>query len=116
MSVHDLLRENDERFRALAHGFGADDWARPSLCECWTNHEVLAHLVVGLSASLRSVIGRDAPSPWLVRQRERGDGANAGGGARTGRTARRLPAAEPPTTGDGPLLSVASVSRRPRHA
>ena len=57
MSVHDLLRDNDERFRALAHGFSADDWSRPSLCERWTNHEVLAHLVVGLSASLHSVVG-----------------------------------------------------------
>ena len=71
MSVHDLLRENDERFRALAHGFGADDWARPSLCECWTNHEVLAHLVVGLSASLRSVIGE------MLRHRGSFDSANA---------------------------------------
>ena len=57
MSVRDLLRENDVRFRALAHGFSADDWLCPSLCERWTNHEVLAHLVVGLSASLHSVVG-----------------------------------------------------------
>ena len=71
MSVHDLLRENDERFRVLAHGFGADDWARPSLCECWTNHEVLAHLVVGLSASLRSVIAE------MLRHRGSFDSANA---------------------------------------
>ncbi len=71
MSVRDLLRENDERFRALAHGFGADDWARPSLCGCWTNHEVLAHLVVGLSASLRSVIGE------MLRHRGSFDSANA---------------------------------------
>ena len=71
MSVHDLLRENDERFRALAHGFGADDWARPSLCGRWTNHEVLAHLVVGLSASLRSVIAE------MLRHRGSFDSANA---------------------------------------
>ena len=116
MSVRELLRENDERFRALAHGFSADDWSCPSLCERWTNHEVLAHLVVGLSASLRSVVGAMLASPWLVRQRERGDGTNAGGGALTGRTARRLRAVEPRATGNGPLLSVASVSRRPRHA
>ena len=57
MSVRDLLRENDVRFRAFAHGFSADDWLCPSLCERWTNHEVLAHLVVGLSASLHSVVG-----------------------------------------------------------
>ncbi len=71
MSVHDLLRDNDERFRALAHGFSADDWSRPSLCERWTNHEVLAHLVVGLSASLRSVIGE------MLRHRGSFDSANA---------------------------------------
>ena len=71
MSMRDLLRENDERFRALAHGFGADDWSHPSLCERWTNHEVLAHLVVGLSASLRSVIGE------MLRHRGSFDGANA---------------------------------------
>jgi uncharacterized protein (TIGR03083 family) len=47
MSVRDMLRSNDERFRALAAGLGPDEWARPSLCEEWTNHEVLAHLVIG---------------------------------------------------------------------
>jgi uncharacterized protein (TIGR03083 family) len=47
MSVRDLLRSNDKRFRALADGFGADDWSRPSLCEGWSNHDVLAHLVIG---------------------------------------------------------------------
>ena len=45
----------------------------PSLCERWTNHEVLAHLVVGLGASLPSMAGAWS-SPRLVRQRERGDG------------------------------------------
>ena len=71
MSVRDLLRENDVRFRALADGFSADDWSRPSLCERWTNHEVLAHLVAGLSASLRSVIGE------MLRHRGSFDSANA---------------------------------------
>jgi uncharacterized protein (TIGR03083 family) len=47
MSVRDLLRSNAERFRAMAAGFSADDWARPSLCEGWSNHDVLAHLVIG---------------------------------------------------------------------
>jgi uncharacterized protein (TIGR03083 family) len=51
MSVRELLRDNDDRFCALARGLTADDWSQPSLCEQWTNHEVLAHLVVGLSAS-----------------------------------------------------------------
>ncbi|MBY0289187.1 MAG: maleylpyruvate isomerase family mycothiol-dependent enzyme [Mycobacteriaceae bacterium] len=47
MSVRDMLRSNDERFRTLAAGLGPDEWARPSLCDEWTNHEVLAHLVIG---------------------------------------------------------------------
>ncbi len=71
MSVRDLLRDNDERFLGSARGFSADDWARPSLCERWTNHQVLAHLVVGLSAPLRSVTGA------MVRHRGSFDGANA---------------------------------------
>ncbi len=71
MSVRDLLRKNDDRFRALARGFSVDDWSRPSLCERWTNHEALAHLVVGLSASLRSVTGA------MLRHRGSFDRANA---------------------------------------
>jgi uncharacterized protein (TIGR03083 family) len=47
MSVRDMLRGNDERFRAVAAGFGPDDWAHPSLCDEWSNHDVLAHLVIG---------------------------------------------------------------------
>ena len=71
MSVHVLLRANDERFRALAQGFSAEEWSRPSLCERWSNHEVLAHLVVGLSASLRAVTGA------MLRHRGSFDSANA---------------------------------------
>ncbi|AEV74300.1 hypothetical protein MycrhN_3783 [Mycolicibacterium rhodesiae NBB3] len=47
MSVRDLLRANDERFHAVAADLGPDDWAQPSLCEEWSNHDVLAHLVIG---------------------------------------------------------------------
>jgi uncharacterized protein (TIGR03083 family) len=50
MSVRDLLQSNDERFRAIAAGLGADDWSRPSLCDDWSNHDVLAHLVIGYRA------------------------------------------------------------------
>jgi uncharacterized protein (TIGR03083 family) len=50
MSVRDLLRSNDERFCASAAGFSADDWSRPSLCDDWSNHDVLAHLVIGYRA------------------------------------------------------------------
>lgn len=47
MSTRDLLRRNDERFFALASELDAQQWAAPSLCDAWSNHEVLAHLVVG---------------------------------------------------------------------
>jgi uncharacterized protein (TIGR03083 family) len=47
MSARDALRGNDKRFHALAAALGPDEWAQPSLCDAWTNHEVLAHLVVG---------------------------------------------------------------------
>jgi uncharacterized protein (TIGR03083 family) len=47
MSVRDLLRSNDERFRELAAGLRDDEWTRPSLCDAWSNHDVLAHLVIG---------------------------------------------------------------------
>ena len=47
MSVREMLRGNDERFRLLAAGLGPDEWAHRSLCDEWSNHQVLAHLVVG---------------------------------------------------------------------
>ena len=47
MSVREMLRGNDERFRSLAAGLGPDEWAHPSLCDEWSNHQVLAHLVIG---------------------------------------------------------------------
>ncbi len=50
MSTRDLLRANDARFHALASGFSADEWSQPSLCDGWSNHDVLAHLVVGYGA------------------------------------------------------------------
>jgi len=71
MSVREVLRRNDERFCAHAREFSADDWARPSLCDAWTNHQVLAHLVVGLSASPGGM------ATALVRRRGGFDRANA---------------------------------------
>lgn len=47
MSVREMLCRNDERFRTVAAGLGPDEWAHPSLCDQWSNHDVLAHLVVG---------------------------------------------------------------------
>ncbi len=51
MSVRDLLRHNDERFRSLAAGLHREEWTRPSLCDAWSTHDVLAHLVAGYSAT-----------------------------------------------------------------
>lgn len=51
MSVADVLRHNDARFLEVMAGFTAAEWAAPSLCEDWTNHQLLAHLVIGCSAA-----------------------------------------------------------------
>jgi len=72
MSPRDLLRSNDNRFRALATGFGADDWSQPSLCEHWSNHDVLAHLVVGYRS------GALALTAEMLRRAGSFDRANAG--------------------------------------
>lgn len=47
MPARDLLCSNDVRFRELAASLSPDEWARPSLCHAWSNHDVLAHLVIG---------------------------------------------------------------------
>ena len=71
MSTRDLLRANDARFCTLAGGFSADEWSQPSLCEGWTNHDVLAHLVVGCSA------GATALTAEMLRHGGSFDRANA---------------------------------------
>ena len=71
MSTRELLRANDARFCALAGGFSDDEWSQPSLCESWTNHDVLAHLVVGCSA------GAFAVTAEMLRHRGSFDRANA---------------------------------------
>jgi uncharacterized protein (TIGR03083 family) len=55
MSPRELLRTNDERFRTLAAGFNDDDWSQPSLCDDWSTHDVLAHLVVGYRTGVLAV-------------------------------------------------------------
>ena len=55
MSTRELLRATDDRFHALAAGFTADEWSTPSLCDGWSNHDLLAHLVVGCSAGAAAV-------------------------------------------------------------
>ncbi|WP_123028825.1 maleylpyruvate isomerase family mycothiol-dependent enzyme [Mycolicibacterium stellerae] len=98
MSVRDVMRESDERFRGVACGFSADDWSSPSLCERWTNHQVLAHLVVGISAPLHSVGGA------VLRHRGTFDDANA-------EMATALAAARPPAE---LLDDFERLSREPR--
>lgn len=71
MSTRDLLRANDARFQALAAGFAAAEWSAPSLCESWTNHDVLAHLVVGCST------GAGAVAAEMLRHGGSFDRANA---------------------------------------
>jgi uncharacterized protein (TIGR03083 family) len=53
---HELLRANDLRFLDVARGLSDRDWSRRSLCSEWTNHDVLAHLVVGYQVSPRTVV------------------------------------------------------------
>jgi len=71
VSARDRLRANDARFHALANTFSAQEWSRPSLCDDWSNHDVLAHLVVGLSA------GPVAVAAEMVRHSGSFDRANA---------------------------------------
>lgn len=63
MSAADLLRDNDLRFLDAAQDLTMEEWLRPSLCTEWSNHEVLAHLVVGRSASVRDI------TTGMIRQR-----------------------------------------------
>jgi len=55
VSARNRLRANDARFHSLAVGFTAEEWSQPSLCDDWSNHDVLAHLVVGYSAGAAAV-------------------------------------------------------------
>ncbi|MFV8163109.1 maleylpyruvate isomerase family mycothiol-dependent enzyme [Mycobacterium sp. 134] len=76
MSARKLLRANDARFVSVAETLTADHWSAPSLCSEWTNHEVLAHLVVGYSCGAGSLVahmyrgrGFDAANTALARAR-----------------------------------------------
>jgi uncharacterized protein (TIGR03083 family) len=70
MSVRELLRANDARFIALARELSAAEWSAPSLCDEWTNHEVLAHLVFGYGGRLGVLVAQ------MCRHRGSFDGAN----------------------------------------
>jgi uncharacterized protein (TIGR03083 family) len=56
MSTSDLRRHNDERFAALAAELTDHEWGQPSRCDGWTNHDILAHLVIGLTIPLHQVL------------------------------------------------------------
>ncbi|HUH70507.1 MAG TPA: maleylpyruvate isomerase family mycothiol-dependent enzyme [Mycobacterium sp.] len=71
MSPRDRLRANDRRFLGVAATLSDEDWAAPSLCDQWNNHEVLAHLVIGYSGALTSLAAE------LVRHAGAFDPANA---------------------------------------
>jgi uncharacterized protein (TIGR03083 family) len=49
--MRELLFDHDIRFLATVRELSATDWAQPSLCSQWTNHDVLAHLAMGYRAS-----------------------------------------------------------------
>lgn len=70
MSVRELLRANDPRFIGLAHELDATEWSAPSLCDEWTNHEVLAHLVFGYGGRLGVLVAE------MCRHRGSFDDAN----------------------------------------
>ncbi|WAJ45009.1 maleylpyruvate isomerase family mycothiol-dependent enzyme [Mycobacterium sp. Aquia_216] len=64
------LRDNDTRLAELARSISATQWAKPSLCTEWTNHEVLAHLVIGYGVGFFDV------ATSMLRHRGSFDGAN----------------------------------------
>jgi uncharacterized protein (TIGR03083 family) len=70
-AAHKRLRANDLRFLTIARGLSDRDWSQRSLCSEWTNHDVLAHLVVGCRVSPRTV------ALEMVRHRGSFDRSNA---------------------------------------
>lgn len=51
----EMLIRNDIRFADVARELSDADWSLPSLCTEWSNHDVLAHLVVGYRALPREL-------------------------------------------------------------
>ncbi|MFF1957030.1 maleylpyruvate isomerase family mycothiol-dependent enzyme [Streptomyces sp. NPDC058220] len=47
-----LLARQDDDFSSFARTLTDDEWHHPSLCDGWTNQDVLAHLVLGLRLPL----------------------------------------------------------------
>lgn len=69
-SSAELLVRNDLRFIEFARDLSESDWGRSSLCDGWSNSDVLAHMVVGCTASFGSV------ARAMVAKRGSFDGAN----------------------------------------
>jgi uncharacterized protein (TIGR03083 family) len=64
MSVRELLHTSDERFLALARDLSPAEWSAPSLCDAWTNHEVLAHLVTGYGSRIGQLVAEMHCHRW----------------------------------------------------
>jgi uncharacterized protein (TIGR03083 family) len=65
-----MLQRNDVRFVEAVATLTSDDWASPSLCDEWTNHDVLAHLVVGYGGGFGPMVAE------MYRHGGSFDGAN----------------------------------------
>lgn len=94
----DALRDNDVRLAELAQSITVPEWDRPSLCAEWTNHEVLAHLVIGYEVALSAV------TATIVRYHGSFNAANA-------ELARRRAAQSAP---EQLVDDFATLTRRPR--
>jgi len=94
----DTLRDNDLRLAEFARGITAAQWAEPSLCTEWTNHDVLAHLVIGYSAGVTEAAAS------MLRHRGSFDKANT-------EMARRLAAQRNPAE---LIEEFSALARRPR--
>jgi uncharacterized protein (TIGR03083 family) len=70
MSTRELLHANDLRFLAVASTLSPDEWAAPSLCDAWSNHDVLAHMVIGYRTRLGTLTAE------MARHGGSFDGAN----------------------------------------
>jgi uncharacterized protein (TIGR03083 family) len=92
------LRDNDIRLAELARGISAAQWSQPSLCTEWTNHEVLAHLVIGYQVALSAV------AAGIQRSRGSFNTANT-------QLARRLAAQRTP---DQLIVDFAALVHRPQ--
>jgi uncharacterized protein (TIGR03083 family) len=86
----DVFGEQRQRFAAVLHGFGPDDWAGPTRCADWSAHDVVRHLcdcnAIAAAAgiddrTLDITAGYDpriTPSGWLTASAGESPGATLG--------------------------------------